>query len=95
MKKGEKIRLLRDVSLSGKILEILHDIKAVGDDLRFNSGRCGKGGQLVPGDGSPHLLIEKATVGGAGSGDTHTISPYSDHFYIFERVKSRGGMPYF
>jgi TldD protein len=67
VKKGEKIRLLRDVSLSGKILEILHDIKAVGDDLRFNSGRCGKGGQLVPvSDGSPHLLIEKATVGGAG-----------------------------
>ena len=36
-------------------------------NLTFNSGRCGKGGQLVPvSDGSPHLLIEKATVGGAG-----------------------------
>lgn len=64
---GEKTKLLRDASLSGKILEILKDVKAIGNDLKFNSGRCGKGGQLVPvSDGSPHLLIEKATVGGAG-----------------------------
>lgn len=64
---GEKTRLLRDASLSGKILEILKDVRAIGNDLKFNSGRCGKGGQLVPvSDGSPHLLIEKATVGGAG-----------------------------
>ena len=64
---GEKTKLLRDVSLTGKILEIMKDIRAVGNDLKFNSGRCGKAGQLVPvSDGSPHLLIEKATVGGAG-----------------------------
>jgi TldD protein len=64
---GEPTRLLRDVSLSGKTLEILKSVKAVGSDLKFNSGRCGKSGQLVPvGDGSPHLLIERATVGGAG-----------------------------
>jgi TldD protein len=67
VEKGEKTKLLRDVSLSGKILEIMKDIRAVGNDLKFNSGRCGKAGQLVPvSDGSPHLLIEKATVGGAG-----------------------------
>jgi TldD protein len=64
---GEKTKLIRDASLSGKILEILKDVRAVGDDLKFNSGRCGKSGQLVPvSDGSPHLMIEKATVGGAG-----------------------------
>jgi len=64
---GQKTRLLRDVSLSGKILETLLHVKAVGNDLKFNSGRCGKAGQLVPvSDGSPHLLIGKATVGGAG-----------------------------
>ena len=67
VEKGQKTRLLRDVSLSGKILEIMKDIRAVGNDLKFNSGRCGKAGQLVPvSDGSPHLLIDKATVGGAG-----------------------------
>jgi TldD protein len=38
----------------------------VGDDLKMNSGRCGKGGQLVPvTDGSPHLMISEAMVGGA------------------------------
>lgn len=64
---GERTRLLRDVSLSGRILETLMHVKAVGDDLKFNSGRCGKAGQLVPvSDGSPHLLVERATVGGAG-----------------------------
>ena len=67
VEKGQKTKLLRDVSLSGKILEIMKDIRAVGNDLKFNSGRCGKAGQLVPvSDGSPHLLIDKATVGGAG-----------------------------
>jgi TldD protein len=66
VEKGEKIGLLRDVSLSGQTLEILKDITAVGNDLKFNSGRCGKGGQLVPvSDGSPHLLVARAIVGGA------------------------------
>ncbi|MFZ2377150.1 MAG: TldD/PmbA family protein [Methanothrix sp.] len=64
---GERTQLLRDVSLSGKILETLLHVKAVGDDLKYNSGRCGKSGQLVPvSDGSPHLLVEQATVGGTG-----------------------------
>jgi len=67
VEKGEKTRLLRDVSLSGKILETLIHVRAVGNDLKFNSGRCGKAGQLVPvSDGSPHLLVAEATVGGAG-----------------------------
>ena len=64
---GERTKLLRDVSLSGKILETLMHVKAVANDLKFNSGRCGKAGQLVPvSDGSPHLLVEHATIGGAG-----------------------------
>jgi len=67
IEKGVKTKLLRDVSLSGKILQTMLDVKAVGNDLKFNSGRCGKAGQLVPvSDGSPHLLIAKATVGGSG-----------------------------
>jgi TldD protein len=67
VEKGEKTKLLRDVSLSGKILETLLHVRAVGNDLKFNSGRCGKAGQLVPvSDGSPHLLVAEATVGGAG-----------------------------
>ncbi len=64
---GERTQLLRDVSLSGKILETLLHVRAVGNDLKYNSGRCGKSGQLVPvSDGSPHLLVDSATVGGTG-----------------------------
>ncbi len=63
---GELTSLIRDVSLSGKTLEILNNVKMVGNDLSMNSGRCGKSGQLVPvTDGSPHLLISEALVGGA------------------------------
>jgi TldD protein len=62
---GELSKPLRDVSLSGNTLEILKGVLAKADDLKFNSGGCGKSGQTVPvGDGSPHLLIRKATVGG-------------------------------
>ena len=63
---GELTALLRDVSLSGKTLEILKNITTVGNDLTMHSGRCGKNGQLVPvTDGSPHIAISKALVGGA------------------------------
>jgi len=63
VEKGEKTRLLRDVSLSGKILDTLMHVRMVGSDLRFNGRRCGKAGQLVPvSDGSPHLLVAEATV---------------------------------
>lgn len=66
IEKGEITTLMRDVSLSGKTLEILNNISHVGNDLKMNSGRCGKGGQLVPvSDGSPHICISRAVVGGA------------------------------
>ena len=42
VEKGEKTRLLRDVSLSGKILDTLLHVRAVGNDLKFNSGRSRK-----------------------------------------------------
>jgi TldD protein len=63
---GELKALLRDVSLSGNTLEILKNVTMVGNDLTMHSGRCGKSGQLVPvTDGSPHISISKALVGGA------------------------------
>ncbi len=64
---GELTTPLRDVSLSGHTLDILMNIKLVGNDMKMNSGRCGKAGQLVPvTDGSPHILVSEATVGGSG-----------------------------
>lgn len=66
IKDGELTELIRDVSLSGKTLEILNQVTLVGNDLKMTAGRCGKAGQLVPvSDGSPHLAISKALVGGA------------------------------
>ncbi len=63
---GELTTLLRDVSLSGSTLEILKNVTMVGNDLTMHSGRCGKNGQLAPvTDGSPHISISKALVGGA------------------------------
>lgn len=67
VKNGELTTPLRDVSLSGNTLEILNNVTAVGNDLEMNSGRCGKAGQLVPvSDGSPHVLVNRAMVGGSG-----------------------------
>ncbi|NLV25682.1 MAG: TldD/PmbA family protein [Methanomicrobiales archaeon] len=62
---GELTDMVRDVSLSGEILQTLHSISLVGNDLALHPGYCGKGGQTVPvTDGSPHLLLNNAVVGG-------------------------------
>jgi TldD protein len=62
---GEIKNTLRDVSLSGHIMEILKKIKGVGSDFKMSVGFCGKAGQTVPvGDGGPHILVSEATVGG-------------------------------
>jgi len=63
---GEIKDPLRDVSLSGSIMEILNKIDAVGSDFKMGVGFCGKAGQTVPvGDGGPHVRVSTATVGGA------------------------------
>lgn len=66
VKNGEIKAPIRDVSISGSTLETLKNIVRVGNDLKFSAGRCGKAGQSVPvGDGSPHVLVKDAVVGGA------------------------------
>jgi TldD protein len=63
---GEVTEPLRDVSLSGNILEMLLKVDGVGSDFEMGVGFCGKGGQTVPvGDGGPHVRVTEATVGGA------------------------------
>ncbi|KQC10262.1 MAG: peptidase U62 [Methanolinea sp. SDB] len=65
---GEIAGMVRDVSLSGEILSTLHSIELCGNDLLMHQGYCGKGGQSVPvSDGSPHLLLRSAVVGGSGT----------------------------
>ena len=64
---GEKTTPLRDVSLSGNILETLKNIDAIGNDFKLSVGFCGKDGQTAPvGDGGPHTRILNALVGGMG-----------------------------
>lgn len=63
---GEVSNPLRDVSLSGNILDMLLQVDAVGSDFKMGVGFCGKSGQTVPvGDGGPHIRVKEATVGGA------------------------------
>lgn len=67
IEKGELTKPVRDVSLSGKTLEILQRIDAVGRDFAVHIGYCGKASQMVPvGDGGPHVRT-RATVGGTQS----------------------------
>lgn len=66
IERGELTEHLRDVAISGSILEILRNIKAVGRDLRLKMpGMCGKSGQSVYVDGgAPHFRIDGVIVGG-------------------------------
>ena len=64
---GEITTPLRDVSLSGNILETLKNVDAIGNDLKLGPGFCGKDGQIAPvSDGGPHTRILNALVGGMG-----------------------------
>lgn len=55
--------MVRDVALSGKILDVLKSIRAIGKDVRIEyPGYCGKGQSVPVDDGGPHLLT-KALVG--------------------------------
>ena len=61
---GELTTPLKDVSITGNILETLMNIKAVGKDFKTSPGFCGKGGQSVPvSDGGPHLQVSKMVIG--------------------------------
>jgi len=59
-------KTLTEVSLTGKVLEVLKSIDGVGKNLEYSVGTCGKGSEdYVPvGDGGPYLRIQKAVVSG-------------------------------
>lgn len=62
---GEIVRPLRDVSLSGRTLDILKLIDLVGKDREMNhAGICGKGQWIPVDDGGPHIRIAECVVGG-------------------------------
>ncbi len=64
LKNGEEKELLKDVTITGNILEVLKNVSAVGKDFGTSPGMCGKLGQGVPvEDGGPHIRVENMTVG--------------------------------
>jgi TldD protein len=65
---GELCELVRDVSISGLVLESLRDIDAVSSDFKLDSpGYCGKDGQDVPvDDGGAYVRLRRVVVGGRG-----------------------------
>ncbi|MEM1515314.1 MAG: TldD/PmbA family protein [Candidatus Bathyarchaeia archaeon] len=66
IERGELTEHLRDVAISGLVLEALKNISAVGGDLRLEMpGMCSKSGQNIHVDGgSPHFRIDRIIVGG-------------------------------
>ncbi|WP_457743135.1 TldD/PmbA family protein [Thermococcus sp.] len=61
---GEIKEPVRDVALSGKIPNVLRNMKAIGNNTRVEfPGYCGKGQWVPVDDGGPHILT-KALVGG-------------------------------
>ncbi len=59
---------IRGATLIGNGPKVMLEIDAVGKDLGFSIGICGKEGQGVPvSDGMPTIRIPKITVGGTGS----------------------------
>ncbi|RLE68788.1 MAG: TldD/PmbA family protein, partial [Thermoprotei archaeon] len=63
---GRITKLLRNISISGKALDILKNVEAVGKEFVLEPGSCGKGyaGDMVPvTTGGPHVLVRKMIVG--------------------------------
>ncbi|HID10855.1 MAG TPA: TldD/PmbA family protein [Candidatus Latescibacteria bacterium] len=65
IRNGKVEELVRDVVLTGNLFETLKNIEAVGNDLKWDHGHCGKGAQGAPvSTGSPHIRIRNVVVGG-------------------------------
>lgn len=62
---GRLAEPVRGATLIGNGPKVLRDIDAVADDLDFDTGMCGKDGQLVPvTTGQPTLRVRELVVGG-------------------------------
>ncbi|MHA2209807.1 MAG: TldD/PmbA family protein [Candidatus Thorarchaeota archaeon] len=66
IKNGEKQQLVRSNTLAGKVLDILSTVDAVGKDMHFSGGTCGKGEEdwVSVTSGGPHMRAELIVGGG-------------------------------
>jgi TldD protein len=62
---GRKTAPLRGATLIGSCLDVISNIDAVGDDLDFGPGICGKGQEAEVTAGQPTVRIRGINVGGA------------------------------
>ncbi len=61
---GEIRRPVRNMSISGNILDILRNIEAVGKDFNIEFGICGKGQLVYVSTGGPHIKVNEVQIGG-------------------------------
>ncbi len=66
IKNGELTELVRSLALAGKVLAILNTVDAVGNELQFSGGTCGKGEEdwAPVTSGGPHMRAEMIIGGG-------------------------------
>lgn len=65
IEKGRLTTPLKGIILSGNAKEVLVNIDAIGSDLEFDAGLCGKDGQYVPvSGGQPTIRVKELLVGG-------------------------------
>jgi TldD protein len=66
IRNGQLAEMVKDVVMAGNIFTTLGDVEAVGNDLEWSAGSCGKGGQspLPVGMGAPHVRIKNVQIGG-------------------------------
>jgi TldD protein len=64
IKDGQMNELLRDVTITGNILQTMLDVECVGDDFGLSPGICGKSAQEAPvSDGGPHIRVKNVAIG--------------------------------
>lgn len=66
IRNGQLAEPVSDVTLTGNVFQTLKDIEAVGNDLTYANGGCGKSGQmpLPVSVGGPHVRMKDVVVGG-------------------------------
>jgi len=69
IEKGRVGEMIKNATIMGNGLKVLHEIDMVGNDLGYGIGTCGKDGQGVPvSDAQPTLRIPEIVVGGKSAG---------------------------
>jgi TldD protein len=66
IRNGQIAEPVSDVTLTGNVFQTLKDIEAIGNDLSYSNGGCGKSGQmpLPVSVGGPHVRMKEVVVGG-------------------------------